>query len=691
MPRDALLATTMGSLIAGAAEVQPPPPLPHFGEMKGEVEVVNGRGERRLLAYRALSDILPGLHMSVFRDVTDASAAWAAQARLAAIVEHSPDAIMRIGLDGRIELWNLAAERLYGYTAAEVLGRPMGFLEPPERDGEIRALWERVRSGETITELETVRRRKDGSDVAVSLTIAPIRTRSGRVIGGSGTVRDLSERKRADRRFRAFLESAPDGMVVVDAAGRIELVNRRLEELTGYDRRELVGQAIGLLIPAELRDSHARFSARYATAPAPRPHARPVRAARKDGSEFDAEVTLSPLRQEDGELLVMASVRDVTERNRLREQLMIADRMVSLGTVAAGVAHEINNPLAAIVANVAVTLGELEDPERRADRPDEMIEALRDAREAAERVRLIVRDLKLFSRSEEALRPVDVQRVLESTLRMAWNEIRHRARLVKLYGPAPPVHASEAKLGQVFLNLVVNAAQAIPEGHAERNEIRITTAVDASGSVVVTIADSGCGMPPAVLDRLFVPFFTTKPVGQGTGLGLSIVHRLVTSFGGRIAIDSAVGLGTEVRVVLPPAVDREEGHAAPSSVPLAGRRGRILVVDDEPSIGSAVRRILDREHEVTVLTGAGEALGRIASGERFDVILCDLMMPELTGMDLHAALLADCPEQAARMIFMTGGAFTPRAREFLDRTANLRLEKPFDAQQLRALVNEKAR
>jgi signal transduction histidine kinase len=385
------------------------------------------------------------------------------------------------------------------------------------------------------------------------------------------------------------------------------------------------------------------------------------------------------------------------EQKRMQDQLMISDRMASMGMLASGVAHEINNPLSCVLANLDLAAGVLAekcDPATMMSQLKEVREELRDARSAANRIRDIVRDLKIFSRAEdERTGPVDVERVLESTLRMAWNEVRHRARLVKHYGKIPPVEASESRLGQVFLNVVVNAAQAIEEGRAAKNEIRVTTFVGDDGQVVIEVSDTGAGMSPEVLANLFTPFFTTKPVGIGTGLGLSICHRIVTGFGGQIQARSEVGKGSTLRISLPRAHStRPRDAAAPAQEPPQRRSGRILVVDDEPMIAKVVERALAPEHEVVAAGSAGEALHRIGAGERFDVILCDLMMPEMTGMELHLEL-SRLPggEQASRMIFLTGGAFTNRARLFLDETPNLRIEKPFDTLLLRALVNDRIR
>jgi len=378
-----------------------------------------------------------------------------------------------------------------------------------------------------------------------------------------------------------------------------------------------------------------------------------------------------------------------SEQRKMQEHLRISDRMASVGTLAAGVAHEINNPLAALIGNLEFSLDELArlEPPRSPG-----IEApLQEAREAADRVRMIVRDLKVFSRSgdEDRRGPVDVEQVLESTVRMAWNEIRHRARLVRDYTEIPPAWGNESRLGQVFLNLLVNAAQALPAGRSEENEIRVATRA-VEGGVVVEIQDTGSGIGPDVLPHIFDPFFTTKAAGVGTGLGLAICHRIITGLGGSIEAESEAGRGTAFTVRLPTLPAAAERNGASPSLPVVAtgqrQRGKILVIDDEPLINGILRRILARDHEVATATSVREALDRVAAGERFDLMICDLMMPEMTGMDLHAELLRREPALAERLVFMTGGAFTPAAREFLDRVPNARVEKPFDVQDLRALI-----
>ncbi len=389
----------------------------------------------------------------------------------------------------------------------------------------------------------------------------------------------------------------------------------------------------------------------------------------------------------------VAAFRDVTQEKEAQTQLMASDRMASIGMLAAGVAHEINNPLAAVIANLDLAQRDLLERALEGGGGQELRAMIDDARVAADRVRQIVRDLRVFSRHEDVKPgPVDLRRVLESTLRMAWNEIRHRARLVKEYAEVGPVLGTESRLGQLFLNLVVNAAQAIPEGNVDKNTIRVVTRSGPPGRIVVEISDSGSGISPDHLPRLFAPFFTTKPAGVGTGLGLAICQRIVSDLGGAIEVDSIVGRGTTFRVLLAPAHPAARDERAPV-VPVAAptRRAKVLVVDDESIIGTVIRRSLAAQHDVVALTHATEALARIHAGESFDVILCDLMMPDMTGMELHAELAKIDPARANGIIFLTGGAFTPAARAFLDEVPNQRIEKPFDAQHLRALVNDRVR
>jgi signal transduction histidine kinase len=397
------------------------------------------------------------------------------------------------------------------------------------------------------------------------------------------------------------------------------------------------------------------------------------------------------------------------ERRRIQEQLLISERMASVGTLAAGVAHEINNPLAVVVGNLQIIAQDLQTLAREVEGfPDAVRKELgdrftrlastltstrsstADAEEAGERVRTIVRDLRVFSRSQEDRREaIDVHTVLESSLRMARNEIRHRARIVRQFGEVPKVDANEARLGQVFLNLIVNASHAIPEGKTDANAITITTR-RAGDMVAVDVADTGGGIAPEVLPRIFDVFFTTKPIGVGTGLGLSICHRIVAALNGRIDVDSQVGHGTRFTVTLPPArVEHAADKSGADDAPLPAKSRAVLVVEDEAAIGRTLQRLLV-PHRVTVSNRAREALQRITAGERYDVILCDIMMPELTGMDFYRQLREFDPALSDRVVFMTGGTFTESARTFLESVPNHYVDKPMNVARLRLLIEETA-
>ena len=400
--------------------------------------------------------------------------------------------------------------------------------------------------------------------------------------------------------------------------------------------------------------------------------------------------------------LVYAIARDVTaereaqrvlqeareSQERMQRQLILADRMASVGTLAAGIAHEINNPLSYVLTNLEMVIEDLEriDPALAPSLVDCAV-MVREARHGAERIRKIVRGLKTFSRAGDERRTViDVIQVLEVSIQMTFNEIRHRARIVKDYGPVPFVEADDSRLGQVFINLLVNAAQAFGEGSPQRNEIRVVTGTDAAGHAFVEVADTGPGIPPDTIDKIFDPFFTTKPIGVGTGLGLSICHNIVTGLGGQITATNRPSGGAVFRVTLPAATaPMAESPAAAPAEPIESRRAVILVVDDERSVGLMLRRRLG-EHDITAVGSARAALAALATGARFDVILSDLMMPEMSGMELYDELRRVYPDVAERVVFMTGGAFTHAAQAFLERVPNQCLEKPFSVATVRAAI-----
>ncbi len=490
----------------------------------------------------------------------------------------------------------------------------------------------------------------------------------------------------------AIVDSSDDAIVGISLDGMVQSWNRGAEQVFGFTREEAIGRYHADFATQQHRDEAIHVFERIRRGERI-PGYESVRVT-KDGARIHVALTMSIVRDGSGKPIGIAQIaRDVTKRRQLQHQLMMADRMASVGTLAAGAAHEINNPLAYVLGNIDFALREtkgalgLQPTADLSAKLRDVDQALNEAKEGAERVRHVVRDLKLFSRSEEEQRgAIDLRSVAESSIRMAWNEIRHRAKLVKDYADVAPVDADPSRMGQVLLNLLVNAAQAIPEGHADRNEIRVSTRM-VDHKVIVEVRDSGGGIPPEIRDRIFDPFFTTKAVGVGTGLGLSICHGIVTSVGGEISVESEVGKGTTFRIVLPASKEKMALAPAGGPAPRTVTRGRVLLVDDDPLVLSTLRRTLS-SHEITSKTRAREALALIESGTRYDAIVCDVMMPEMTGADLHAAIARLDASQADRMIFVTGGAFTPAARQFLSRVKNPRIQKPFDAASLRQNVTD---
>jgi CheY-like chemotaxis protein len=323
--------------------------------------------------------------------------------------------------------------------------------------------------------------------------------------------------------------------------------------------------------------------------------------------------------------------------------------------------------------------------------PEEMeaqLAALGQAIEGATRVRGIVRDLMTFSGGHvESKSLIDVRRVLEAALQMAAHELRPRARVERRLREVPLVLANEARLGQVFLNVIINAARAIEEGDAAANAVTVETDVDHEGSAVVTVSDTGGGIASEDLPHVCDPFFTTRPTGESSGLGLSVAHGIVASLDGTMTLESVQGRGTRVRIVLPSAPGY--GAHARGSGSIAAAKGfgtRLLVIDDDPMVGRALARSLSDEHDVQVCDDGKDALERITRGERYDVILCDLMMPDITGIDFYREVLRLAPEVAARIVFMTGGVYTPRMRAFVQALPNRCIEKPPDSAKLREIV-----
>ena len=377
---------------------------------------------------------------------------------------------------------------------------------------------------------------------------------------------------------------------------------------------------------------------------------------------------------------------------RLEKERRHAQKLEALGRLAAGVGHEINNPLTFISGNLVFCREELD--RLATSCPDvsfaPMSDAIDDAASGAERIRRIVGEIKQFSRtSEAALGPVDVRASVRAAHRLVDSMVRHRASFIQRFDALPNVIGEQSQLEQVLVNLFMNAAHALPVESAATNEI-VVAARASDGDVILEVQDNGVGIAEENLERVFDPFFTTREVGEGSGLGLSISRGIVERFGGRIEIESQVGRGTVVRTRLRRAATQPPAAAAPRAaeepapvLPV----GRLLLIDDEPLVLHVMQRML-RSFDVCAMTDGADAVKRYQTGD-FDLVLCDLMMPGFSGMDVHAAMTGLGPEHVARMVFVTGGAYTTEGAAFLATVTNPHLDKPFNSAQLRQLVESR--
>jgi PAS domain S-box-containing protein len=543
--------------------------------------------------------------------------------------------------------------------------------------------------------------------------LALVTTTAALVIGAGFTwwLRRRTRRfhARSDASFRAVVDLMPD-LISVYRDRQLIYLNLAHRRFLGIDAADSSGRD-HQLIESVHPDDRARIAelfARVRSLEQPDAEVIEFRVRGADGSWRICEVS-GILVEIGGSATVVASGRDVTERKRLRAKLEVSDRMASLGTLVAGIAHEINNPLAFVTGNleaVAETLAATaSDPGAIAGAEHaDVTAAISDARDGAERVRKIVRGLRMFGRSEEERRvPLALPAVLDAAIRMTNNEVRHRAQLVREFGPTPLVVADDGRLTQVFVNLLINAAHAIPDGHSRDHRITVRTRTDEHDRAVIEFEDTGHGIAPDIQARVFDPFFTTKGVGGGTGLGLSICLGIVSGLCGQISIESSTdpdhragriaGTGTIVRVVLPPATMVPTPPPAAPSLPSLpsqaaadGARHRILLVDDEPQIAHTMERLLRGDYDITIEACGQDALARISRGERFAAIVSDVMMPNMTGIELFEQLQRIAPDQAARVAFLTGGAFTQHAREQLQLLGVVQLDKPVAAKQLRACI-----
>lgn len=512
------------------------------------------------------------------------------------------------------------------------------------------------------------------------------------------------ERRQQERErwYATTLRSIADAVIAVDLTGAVTFMNPAAEQLTDTPAEAAIGRPARDIVHLEGAASR-EFPIDLALASGSVVHLPEAELARGPDDVRTISDSVAPVIDAGKMLGAVMVFRDVTAQRQLQSRLELADRLASLGTMAAGVAHEINNPLAVVIGNaefvqeeVARVLDDLEsNGVSAADTVAELravLSAQAETQIAAERIRRVVTDLKAFARpGSPGAGDGDVAQAIDWALRTTAHEFRNRANVTRHIQPVARAALDEARLGQVLINLLVNAAHAIEPGQADKNEVVLTARTAPDGQIVIEVKDTGAGIPAAHQKQVFEPFFTTKGLGSGTGLGLSICHGIVSSAGGTLQVESSVGHGSLFRIVLPAAgLDRVQSHdsSARNSSVKDGPRGRVLVIDDEELILRTVARAL-RPHEVTCTDSARKALALLETDRPFDVILSDLMMPDMTGMEFYEELLKTHPELSDTVVFLSGGALSSRVSDFLAVVPNLYLDKPFQVERLKAVVNER--
>ncbi len=473
---------------------------------------------------------------------------------LQAIIDSSDDAIISKDLNGTITSWNRAAEQMFGYTAAEIIGKTILTIVPPELHSDEPRFLNSIRKGERIDHFETVRCRKDGTRLNISLSISPVRDRNGNIIGAAKVARDITQQRidqRAARHLAAVVESSDDGIISKDLNGFVTSWNPAAERIFGYTAQEAIGRNILFLIPPELHSDEPMILGKI-RAGEPLEHFETVR-LHKNGSRLDVSLTVSPIR--DGGKIIGASkiVRDVTRQRKMEAALHISERLASVGRLAATIAHEINNPLEAVTNFIYLA-------RQAPDLPENVAEYLKIADHELARVAHVAQQTLGFYRDQTRPIHVDIAAAVDDVLTIYHSRISYRdLRVETRIEPDLRFFTLHGQLKQILLNLVANAVDASSQSGRLLVTARVMKTIHSGANILsLTVADTGSGIPQRDRDKIFEPFYTTKK-DVGTGLGLWITRDLLEKKGGHIRLRSRTGKksGTAMTVFLP-----EEAHAS---------------------------------------------------------------------------------------------------------------------------------
>src|SRR6266545_2795641 len=631
-------------------------------------------------------------------DVTARLRAEQERATLAAIVQFSEDAIVVKTKDGIITRWNTGAEKLYGYSAREAVGRPILHL-PADRAGEMAGILRRISRGESVKRFETVHLRKDGTRIDISLAVSAIRDAAGRVTGASAIARDIAERKQAEESIQKLLravEQAENVIFMTDPDGQFSYINPSFEVLYGYKKEEVLGRTPRILKSGQQDAAfYTEFWEKLLSGEGVRGEI--VNRAR-DGRLVIVEMSAKALFDSDGKRVGYVAVQhDVTERRLLEQQFRQAQKMEAVGQLAGGVAHDFNNLLTAILGYAELLAEKLKGRPREAEDLDEI-------RKAGERAASLTRQLLAFSRRQVFERKVlDLNRLIAEIEKMLRRLIGEDIDLVTALDPALAyVWADAGQLEQVVMNLAVNARDAMPRGgrltietsNVDLDEAyaRLHIPIRPGRYVMIADSDTGVGMDAATRSRIFEPFFTTKERGKGTGLGLATVYGIVKQSGGYIWAYSEPGRGTTFKVYLPPADQSllPEEDRVGETVSVRGTE-TVLLVEDEESVRTLARAILESYgYRVLEAAGAEEAIETVRGYQQpVDLLLTDVVMPSMGGPDLASRIQTLRP--GVKVLYMSGYTDETVFRHGHLEQGRLFLQKPFTPEALARKVREALR
>jgi PAS domain S-box-containing protein len=620
--------------------------------------------------------------------------------RLAAIVESSDDAIIGKTLQGVITDWNRGAESMFGYSAQEMLGQPVSLLVPHELQDELPAVLLRIGRGERVDHWETVRIAKGGRRLAVSLTVSPIRDQCGTIVGASAIIRDVTAHRSIEAKFRALLEAAPDAMVIVDADGHIALINRQAERLFGYQREELLGQPIEILVPERFRPAHIGHRNRYLTNPGVRPMDAELElfGRRKDASEFPVEISLSPLFTEQG-TLASAAVRDITSRRQIQAALREAKLAAEQANKAKSeylsrMSHELRTPLNAILGFAQVLeMDELQEEQR---------DSLRHILSGAQHLLGLINEVLDIAAIEAGRLPLSLEPIAVgeavaeavSLIRPLANQ--HTIVLTGLeHTCGHHVMGDHQRLKQVLLNLLSNAVKYNQPG----GKVQLACQPVQDQWLRISVTDTGAGIAPEHLDLLFVPFerLGSEQRGvEGSGLGLPLSKRLTEAMGGTLQLTTTVGEGSTFWIELPltesplqsAEVDQSPSEPAQEQPAAQGPALTVLYIEDNLSNLQLVERVASRRPGVRLITAMRPQLGLdLASQHHPDLVLLDLHLPDMPGEEVLQRLRTD-PETVDIPVVVLTADTRPGLRTSLrDQGAQAMLTKPLDVKELLGVLD----